>query len=175
MNFSRLQYAGDIITSWLIEFVTIFSILARIGMLKKNMTPKVNKSTDLHLWLVFDLMSQDVGNENNSWESISNAKIDEFEIRTGLFLFRSRKSSHSILRMIHLLLVLLYPMTKAVIVILLLNFHMQNQREISLRMSHQQRRKSHFHRRQLKLLHREHQCHRTLLTHGTDRKSVVCK
>ena len=50
-------------------------------------------------------------------------------------------------------------MTKAVIVIPLLNFHMHNQREISSGMLHQQRRKSHCHQRHLTLLQREHQCH----------------
>ena len=112
---------------------------------------------------MFGLMNQDVGNEKNSWENSGNAKIDVFERRTGLFLFRSRKSSHSEPRMIRLLLALLSTMTKEVIVILLLNFHMQNQRDISSRMSHRQRRKAHCRRRHLILLQREHQCHQISL------------
>ena len=111
---------------------------------------------------MFGLMSQDVGNENNRWASSGNAKSDAFERRTGLFLFQSRKSSPTNPRMIRLLLALLSPMKKVVIIIFLLNFHMQNQREISSRMSHQQRRKYHCHRRHLTLLQRYHQCHQIL-------------
>ena len=108
------------------------------------------------------LISQDIEIENNSSASSGNAKNDAFEIRTGLFLFWSRESSHSKPRMIRLLLALLSLMTKAVIVIILLNFHMQNKRENYSSMSQQQRRKSHCHQSHLTLLQREHQCHRIL-------------
>ena len=111
---------------------------------------------------MFGLMSQGVSNENSSWTSSGNAKSNAFERRTGLFLFRSRKSSPTKPRMIHLLLALLSLMTKAVIVILLLNFHMQNQREISSSMSHQQRCKTRCHRRHITLIQRGHQCHQIL-------------
>ena len=111
---------------------------------------------------MFRLMSQDVGNKKNSWANSGNAKSNEFERRTGRFLFQSRKSSPTKPRMIHLLLALLSPMTKSVIVILLLNSHMQNQREISLRMLCQHHRKAHFHQRHLPLIQREHQFHQIL-------------
>ena len=157
-----LHFAGTKITLWLIKFLTIFSILVGIGMLKNNMTPKVNWSTDLHLWLIFGLMIQDVRNENNRWASSGNAKNDAFERRTSLFLFRSRKSSNSKTRIILLLLAFLSSMKKSVIVILLLNFYMQNQRNNYSSMLHQQRRKYHFRRRHLTLLQREHHCHQIL-------------
>ena len=107
-------------------------------------------------------MSQDVRNKKNRWASSSNTKSDALDRRTVLFLFHIRKSSHTKPRMIQLFLALLSLMTKAVIVFLLLNFHMQNQRDVTLRMLYQQHRKAHFHQRHLTFLQREHQCHQIL-------------
>lgn len=49
------------------------------------------------------LMSQDARNKKNSWASSGNSKSNTFERRKWLLLFQSRKSSHSIPRMIRLL------------------------------------------------------------------------
>ena len=125
-------------------------------MPKKNLTLMVNESTALHLWLMFGLMTLDVGKERRNLAISNTTKSNAFERVTSLF--QSLISFHSIQSMIHPLLALLSLMMRVVMMILLLNIHIQNQRDISLNMLLQRRRPHHFHQRHLILLHREQQC-----------------
>ena len=72
-------------------------------------------------------------------------------------------SFQTILRMIRLKLALPYLMMTVVMMILLLNLHMHNQKEMSKMTLQQRLRQLHCHHRQLILLQRELQCHRILL------------
>ena len=103
----------------------------------------------------------DVVNREKNLARSETAKNNKF--LRGTSLFHSLRSFHTILRMICLQLVLAYLMMKVAMMILLLNLHMQNKRDMSTMMSHQRLRQLHCHQRQQILLQRELQCHQIVL------------
>ena len=78
-------------------------------------------------------------------------------------MFQNLRPFHLIQRMICSLLALLSLMMRVAMMIILLNLHIQNQRDISSNMLLQRRRPHHYHRRHLILPQREKQCHPILI------------
>ena len=106
-------------------------------------------------------MSMDVVNRKKSLASIKNA--DNKNFARGTSLLQSLRSSHTILRMIRLRLAPPSPMITVVMMILFLNLHMQNQREMSTIMLHQRLCQLYCHQRHLILIQRDLQWHQILL------------
>ena len=109
----------------------------------------------------FGSMSADVLNRKKRLASSATVKNNKFA--RGTSLFQILRSFHTILRMIRPQLALPSAMIIVAMMILLLNLHMQNQREVSMMMLQQWLRQIHCHQRHLILLHREIQCHQILI------------
>ena len=106
-------------------------------------------------------MSLDVKNKRRILASSNTAKSNAFE--RGRSMFHILIPLKSIQRMIRPLLALLSLMIRVAMMIILLNLHKQNQRDISSKMLLQRRRPNYCHHGHLILLQRGQHFHQILL------------